>query len=109
MCHSPPNLLLLLLLLDPPAFTPDLYLLCVRGGVQGAAAVFLGVHHGHVGAAVVHLLHAVHAAALAARADRGAGYGVVAAQTVHLTAGCLAVLQANIQKKKTFINTRLHK
>lgn len=81
-----------LLLLDPPAFTPDLYLLCVRGGVQGAAVV-LGVHHGHVGAAVIqHLLHAVHTAALAARADRGAGDGVVTAQAVHLAAGCLTVL-----------------
>lgn len=64
----------------------------MRGGFQGAAVV-LGVHHGHVRAAVVqHLLNAVHAAALAAGADRGAGDGVVAAQAVHLTAGCLAVL-----------------
>lgn len=75
-----------------PTLTHDLYLLGVWGGVQGAAVV-LWVHHGHVGAAVIrHLLYAVHAAALAARADRGAGDGVVAAQAVHLTAGCLAVL-----------------
>lgn len=46
-----------------------IYLLGVRGRFQGAAIV-LGVHHGHVRAAVVqHLLHAVHAAALAACAD----------------------------------------
>ena len=52
-----------------PTLTPDLYLLCVRGGFQGAAVV-LRVHHGHVGAAVFqHLLYAGHAAALAARAD----------------------------------------
>lgn len=62
------------------------------GGLQ---TVVLGVHHGHVGAAVVqHLLHAVHAAALAACADGGAGDGVVAAQTVHLAAGRLTVLHA---------------
>lgn len=71
---------------------PEPYLLGVRGGLQGAAVV-LGVHHGHVRAAVVqHLLNAVHAAALTAGADRGAGDGVVTAQAVHLTAGCLAVL-----------------
>ena len=76
--------------------SPDIYLLGVRGGVQGAAVV-LRVHHGHVRAAVVqHLLHAVDAAALAARADRGAGDGVVAAQAVHLTAGRLAVLQVDV-------------
>lgn len=92
MCHSPPHPPF-----DPPTFTPDLYLFGVRGGVQGAAVV-LGVHHGHVGAAVIHLLHAVHAAALAACADRGAGDGVVAAQAVHLTAGCLTVLKASIHK-----------
>lgn len=46
-----------------------IYLLGVRGRFQGAAIV-LGVHHGHVRAAVVqHLRHAVHAAALAACAD----------------------------------------
>lgn len=90
----------------PHPFTPDLYLLGVWGGVQGAAVV-LGVHHGHVRAAVVqYLLHAVHTAALAARADRGAGDGVVAAQAVHLTAGCLAVLQVNIH---VFIKTCFHK
>lgn len=65
----------------------------MRGGIQGAVVVLV-VHHGHVGAAVVqHLLHAVHAAALAARAHRGAGDGVIAAQAIHLTAGCLAVLE----------------
>lgn len=62
------------------------------GGLQ---TVVLGVHHGHVRAAVVqHLLHAVHAAALAACADGGAGDGVVAAQAVHLAAGRLTVLHA---------------
>lgn len=75
-----------------PALTLELYLLGVGGGLQ---TVVLGVHHGHVGAAVVqHLLHAVHAAALAACADGGAGDGVVAAQAVHLAAGRLAVLHA---------------
>lgn len=70
-----------------------IYLLGVRGRFQGAAIV-LGVHHGHVRAAVVqHLLHAVHAAALAACADRGTGDWLVAPQAVHLTTGCLAVLQ----------------
>lgn len=70
-----------------------IYLLGVRGRFQGAAEV-RGVHHGHVRAAVVqHLLHAVHAAALAACADGGAGDGVIASQAVHLTAGSLAVLQ----------------
>lgn len=58
-------------------------------------AVVLGVHRGHFGAAVIqHLLHAVDAAALAAGAHRGAGDGVIAPQAVHLTASCLAVLQA---------------
>lgn len=76
-----------------PVFTLNFYLLGVWGGVQGAAVV-LGMHHGHIRATVIqHLLHAVHAAALATRADRGAGNRVVAAQAVHLTAGCLAVLQ----------------
>lgn len=81
-------------------FTPELYLLGVRRGFQGAAVV-LGVHHGHVGTAVVqHLLHAVHAAALAACADWGAGDGVVAAQAVHLAASCLAVLyEVNTQSQ----------
>lgn len=51
-----------------PKFILVVYLLGVRGRFQGAAIV-LGVHHGHVRAAVVHLLHAVHAAALAACAD----------------------------------------
>lgn len=75
-----------------PALTLELYLLGVGGGLQ---TVVLGVHHGHVGAAVVqHLLHAVHAAALAACADGGAGDGVVAAQAVHLAAGRLTVLHA---------------
>lgn len=82
----------------PSTSTPDIYLLGVRGGLQGAVVV-RRVHHGHVGAAVVqHLLHAVDAAALAARADRGAGDGVVAAQAVHLTAGRLAVLQVSSHK-----------
>lgn len=68
----------------------------MRRGVQGAAVV-LGVHHGHVGAAVLqHLLHAVYTAALAACADRGAGDRVVAAQAVHLAAGCFAVLHVRI-------------
>lgn len=82
--------------------TLELYLLGVWGGFQGAAVV-LGVHHGHVRAAVIqHLLHAVHTAALAARADWGAGDGVVAAKAVHLTAGCLAVLhEVNTQSHKT--------
>lgn len=85
----------------------DLYLLCVWGGFQGAAVV-LWVHHGHLGAAVVqHLLHAVDAAALAACADRGARDGVVASQAVHLTAGCLAILQQNIQTI-TFKNTNIY-
>lgn len=73
----------------------------MRGRFQGAAVV-LGVHHGHIGAAVVqHLLHAVHTAALAACADRGAGDGVIASQAVHLTTGCLTVLQRmNTEFKK---------
>ncbi len=75
-----------------PTLTLELYLFDVRGGFQGAAIV-LGVHHGHVRAAVVDLLHAVHTAALAACADRGAGDRVVAAQAVHLTTGRLTVLQ----------------
>lgn len=71
-------------------------------GVQGAAVV-LGVHHGHVGAAVVqHLLHAVYAAALAARADRGAGDRVVAAQAVHLAAGCFTVLHGRHFQTNTY-------
>lgn len=76
----------------------------MRRGLQGAAVV-LRVHHGHVGAAVVqHLLHAVDAAALAARADRGAGDGVVAAQAVHLAAGRLAVLHRPTSHKQDKTN-----
>lgn len=81
-----------------PCFTLDIYLFGVRGGLQGAAVV-LGVHHGHVGAAVIqHLLHAVYAAALAACADRGAGDRVVAPQAVHLAAGCFTVLHLRIHR-----------
>lgn len=70
-----------------------LYLFDMSGGVQ---AVVGRVHQGHVGAAVhvQHLLHAVDAAALAAGAEGGAGHRVVAAQTVHLATGRLAVLHA---------------
>jgi len=71
-----------------PPLTSDL--LGVRAGLQ--RAVVQRLRGRHVGEAVVqHLLHAAHAAALAAH--RGAGDGVVAAQAVHLTAGGLAVLQ----------------
>lgn len=87
-----------------PLFSLDLYLFGVCRGLQRAAVV-LGVHHGHVGAAVVqHLLDAVDAAALATGADGGAGDGVVAAQTVHLAAWCLAVLLG----PQMFRNTRMH-
>lgn len=52
-----------------PIISFDLYLFGVCRGLQ-CAAVVLGVHHGHVGAAVIqHLLDAVHAAALATCAD----------------------------------------
>lgn len=67
----------------------DLFGVC--GRLQ--CAVVGGGHHWQVGALFQDLLDAVDAAALAARADRGAGDGVVAAQAVHLTAGLLAILE----------------
>lgn len=70
------------------------YLFGVHGGVQGAPVV-VRVHHANV---IQNLLQAVDAAALAARADRRAGYGVTAAQAVHLAAGRLTVLRVRVHK-----------
>lgn len=65
----------------------NLFVVC--GRLQGAVVVVVQLGTG----VIWHLLQAVDAAALTAGAHRGAGDGMITAQTVHLTACLISILR----------------